>query len=254
MKNRIGTVKSILIYTVIILGGVILFALPFVHVDMPRVQPQLVELGKQLDSSEEVIDGQIKENRAFYDTGKISARDYITRNDSLTIKLAELRATNKKVYSAAAKELKVFDWSGPRQFWIGFGIRFPFVIYAVILSLMIVALNPQNKNLKRAFYFLQIFTWGIAVYLMCWVFWTSDDFPLKAYRYYIIASSIAIGFFMTFLFNWYKFKIHKQYLVIQRQFDFMHFDAKEEGLINPMKENLYDKKTEELVKEAIKDE
>lgn len=253
-KSRIGIVKSIFTYTIIILGGVAIFALPFFHVDMPRVIPKLKQLQDNLDSKEEELEIKIKENRTSYDEGIIEASAYVANDDKLHKRLSELQEKNKKIYKSEASKTKVFDWSGPRQFWLAFGIRIPLVIYALIVSLLIAAFTPSNKSLRISLGLLQVHTWGYATYAMIWVFWMDNDFDLKTYRYVFISSSLLVGVFVTLFFHWRKMKIQRMYKVIQRQFDFMHYDVKEKGYINSLKENQYDKDTAKLVKESIENE
>lgn len=233
------------------MGGVLISAPPFVHMDMPRTTPHMQAYGDKLDAMVVPIQSEIKSNRQKYDEGLQTAESYVANDDRLQFQLSEIQSKNSELYKAEAKRNKVFDWKNARQFWIGFGVRLPYVFYALMISLFIVAQRTKDWILKIAYFLLQTHCWGIATYLMIWVFWTSDDFDLRTYRYYFIASSFVAGACITLFFTWRKTKIQKLYKINRMAFRFMFDEVDQKDYVKPEERLNYRKDRLSVAKKAV---
>ena len=104
------------------------------------------------------------------------------------------------------------------------------------------------------FFTLQTFLYGIATYLMIWVFWNSQDFPLSTYRYAFISASVLIGFGLTSFITWYKFKIERLEGIARNLIRFTYSIEKLRGYILPEKITQYKKERTIVINKALEDE
>ncbi|MDB0610936.1 hypothetical protein PL371_03425 [Tenacibaculum maritimum] len=145
------------------------------------------ELEKEVDS----IDKELVSYREKYDNGNISAENYIEINDILSKRKEEIILRNKKLIKLKVDKERFFGWKTIRKFYVGLGVRLPFLFMSIIISFLIFKLETKDKYLKRALFFLQTSCYGLSFYYMLWVFWYSQDYSIVAYRWFFIAFSLS---------------------------------------------------------------
>lgn len=202
-KNRTER-ANILLYIIIIIGAVLIFTAPFWHIDLPKEHREITTLRKDLESKEKLLANEILDLRNSYTNGHITAEDYIIRSDAKNKALTELKESNFATVTKAIDERRILSWKSPRAFFLGFGIRLPYVLFSLIISLLILVRKDDSKHLNYAFSFLLVACWSISAYLMVWVFWDFQDYPLKTYRYAFILISILIGTACAFFISNYR--------------------------------------------------
>lgn len=205
-RNRIG-IANRLIHVIIILGAVLIFTAPFWHVDLPRERKEISILKEKLELGETMLANEMLDLRNKYDIGALSAKDYISLSDLKQNELLDLREVNSTIISEAIDKQRVLSWKSPRAFILGLGVRLPYVLFSLIISLLILVRKGDSKYLKYAFSFLQVACWSISAYLMIWVFWDFQDYSLKTYRYGFIAISILIGTACAYFISNYEMTI-----------------------------------------------
>ncbi len=184
-KNQIGN-KLFLKYSFFIIGGILLFVLPIIHIDFPKKNVEVEAYKTSLDKKINNIKIKIKNNRTAYDEGIIDAKKYIHINDKLLISLDKQSKINTKLYRDKVDSVRIFGWKTMRIFLVGLGIRLPYLFYSLIISYLITLIPQKNNFLKKALFFLQLASYTISFYLLIWCFWTSQDYPLHIYRVAII--------------------------------------------------------------------
>lgn len=184
-----------------------MFTAPFWHVELPRTTQQIAQFEEKLDATEQVIIDEITVLKDRYTTKTIAAEAFADLLLQKQDELKSLQEANAERLDAEIDKHRIFVWKNPRAFILGFGVRFPYVLFALLISLLVKWKSPQNRLIKNSLLFLQICAWGIATYLMIWVFWNSQDYSLKTYRYAFIAFSLLLGaactFFIAYLGRFY---------------------------------------------------
>lgn len=205
-KNRTGICR-IFLYTFIVLGAVLIFTAPFWHIGLPNETMEITAFRKKAQSKEEALSAKIDDLRAKYDSRRIAAEEFISLSDSNYKGLEELKEENDIIISKAIDEQRIFSWKSPRAFLLGLGVRLPYVLFSLVISLLIISRKNDPKHLKSAFLFLQVACWSISVYWMIWVFWDFQDYSLRTYRYAFISASILIGMACSYFLSNYHYSI-----------------------------------------------
>ncbi|WP_394749581.1 hypothetical protein [Spongiimicrobium salis] len=204
-KKSIKTSKIVL-SIFIALGAVFIFAAPLVHIEMPKKNPVVESYKKELRSKVTVIDDEIIYTKSQYEEGKITGdQAYNLIINELQPKRAKLIEDNDELIDNKIDEHRVFGWKTWRALANGWGIRLPYIFFAILISVFVFALNTKNKQLKISLFFLQMSTFTMAFYQQVYTFWPYRDLPLRAYRGTIIAVCILISlasiFFIRYLSN-----------------------------------------------------
>ncbi|WP_159292529.1 hypothetical protein [Tenacibaculum maritimum] len=196
-KTKIKTSFSLL-HALLIFAAITIFSIPLVHKLFPKKNSAVEIYKKELRKEVNDIETKIKENRLKYDNRVITAEYFIEINDVLTNERDVIESRNEELIKLKANQERFIGWLTVRKFFIGFGVRFPFLFLTVILSFLIYKLNTEEKYLKRALFFLQVSCYGLSFYFMFWVFWTSQDYPVSAYRVFFILFSLSAALFTVY--------------------------------------------------------
>lgn len=258
-KNRIeGTIvkNRLILFIGIFLGALIILVAPLVHISFPK-KNQVVEQYKEvLNQPVHKLKAKIVDLRSSYDEGGIPASEYIIENDKLNITLTELLATNKSLVKTKVDEARVFGWTTTRKFIIGFGIRLPFLIFSIIISMLIARDQTRVKNLKKAFFILQSACYTISFYVIIWCFWYVQDYPLEVYWFAMLTFCVVAGIFTTFAFRYYDSNLIK---IVKIKGSFLNFIVEIRNkhykpmLRKAMIQGLYDDEYQEEIKQETKE-
>lgn len=254
MKSLKGTNNFLLI-----IGVMILFIAPLIHIEFDKknhkVEAYKAKVNKQILKP---IEESLKTLRLGYEQRKISAENYITNKDKLDLKLLKAQQEYKKLVEIEKNKNRVFGWLTTRKFLIGFGIRFPYLLFSLIISYLISLINTKDKSLKRAFTFLQLALYTISGYVIIWCFWYSQDYPLSSYRFVAILLSALVSFLLYYFIRYTRVSLYaKNYKlkhIIRMLFDFILVDSKQEDFIKEEKKAYYKQRSTELVKNALDNE
>ncbi|BFP39544.1 hypothetical protein FGF1_03890 [Flavobacteriaceae bacterium GF1] len=236
------------------MGGVIIFTSPFWHIDFPRKTDHIKQFESKLAIGELKLEKEIELLRQQYENNVLTAEEYILSSEARQKELAALVKKNGEILKTEIDKNRIFVWKNPRAFLLGLGVRLPYVFFAIILSILISLINTNDIYLKRAFFLFQSFSYGIATYLMIWVFWTSQDFSLSAYRYAFIGTSLLVGTSLSYFLIWKRHKVARLEGIIRNLFDFIVFESKDKGFIKDERKPEYEKREEELVFDALDNE
>lgn len=217
-----------LIYVMVLLGAVIFIA-PLVHIDFPKKTATIVAYEKELESEIDRIHEYLAEAREQYDSGKINAESFVRLQDGLLKELQLQEEKNTELLTSKIDSERIFGWQTPRIFLVGFGIRLPYLLFSVIISLLILKIATTDRNLSRAFLLLQILCYTITFYELVWCFWYSQDYPLETYRVAIIGMCMLLAIGATYLVRYFKTASLHHKKIIRWLMDVVVFDARKEA-------------------------
>mgnify|MGYP006924537221 CR=1 FL=1 len=222
-KNQTeGTTKfqKIIIFSIILTGALIILVAPLIHMKFPVRNQEIVDYKNSLASKEKKIISKIQTLKTKYQSKEISAENYIIKQEKLAKEIEESINFNKTLLAKKIDSQRLFGWSSTRKFLIGFGIRLPYLILSLIISILVVENKRSHSGFKNGFFILQISCFAMAFYQLIWCFWSSDDFPMEVYWYAFLIFSIAIAVISSYFFRYYESNIDK---IIKLKGDFLDF-------------------------------
>ncbi len=258
-KNRTEKtiIKSrVVLFIGIFLGALIILVAPLVHIGLDKKNQKVEAYKKQLSRPVNDLQDKITALRADYDNGSVSAHDYVVGNDQLLNDLSIIETKNKTLIKAKVNEARVFGWTTTRKFIIGFGVRLPFLIFSIIISILIARERTRDKNLKKAFFLLQTSCYTISFYVIIWCFWYVQDYPLEVYWYAMLVFCILAGAFTTYSFRYYESNLIK---IVKLKGAFLNFIVEIRNkhykpmLRKAMIQGLYDEVYQEEIKQETKE-
>lgn len=238
------------------MGAIMLFIAPLVHIYFPKKNPVVEDYRAEIEVSVAELENDIITARSEYDKGIITAKEYLNKYDNLSIKKEQTEAKNQSLLTEKVESERVFGWKTIRIFLVAFGIRLPYLLFSIIISILIARIRTRDKNLSRTFFFLQTSCYSIAAYELVWVFWDSQDYPLDTYRFAIIALCVLVGFLCTFAFKYYESNVYK---IIKLKGSFLNFIVEIRNkhykpmLRKAMIQGLYDEVYQEEIKKETKE-
>lgn len=189
-KNQKIKTKRIFLIGIIILGAVLISTAPLLHMIFPKTNSELNAYKKDLALAVLKIENKLIDNRCNLENNNIDKERYLYDLDLLNIEKENIMKHNNEALDIFIDNNRVFGWKTTRVFAIGFGVRLPYLLLSLIISFLIFKIKTEEKYLKRCFFWLQVACYFICFYFMFWVFWTSQDFPLKVYRWIFIIISV----------------------------------------------------------------
>ncbi len=252
-KNRIGKIeilsnRAIGLFMICVLGAVIVLVTPLIHIYFPVKTMETVEYEELLASRSKEIDGQLISLKNQYNREAISSEAFVIENNLLQFRREKQTRENKEALVSFVESQRIFGWKSPRKFLIAFGLRLPYLFFAIIISWLVIKIKNEDKNLFNALFILQIGCYSSAFYQLVWVFWYSQDYSLKTYRVAVIAFCILAASFATYFMRYFKstniliFKTKIRYI--------MNLMAKQAVVKGHIKDE--DKYEEEIVYPALK--
>ena len=233
-----------------------IFIAPLVHIYFPKKNPDIEDYRADLQVSVIDLGNEITSIRSEYDQGLITANEYFNKYDNLIIDKEKAESENRSLLNDKVDSERVFGWKTIRIFLVGFGIRLPYLLFSIIISLLIARIRTRDINLSRTFFFLQTSCYSIATYELVWVFWDSQDYPIDTYRVAIIAMCVLVGFLCTYAFRYYESNVYK---IIKLKGSFMNFIVEIRNkhykpmLRKAMIQGLYDEVYQEEIKQETKE-
>ena len=233
-----------------------IFIAPLIHIEYPKKNSVVEEYKNQLEGSITVLDEGIVSLRSKYDNGTISAKEYFEQHDVLVAEKEAQESANKVLLKEKVDSERVFGWLTTRIFLVGFGIRLPYLLFSIIISLLIARINTRDENLLRTFFFLQVSCYSIAAYELVWVFWNFQDYPLETYRVAVIFMCIMVGFLCAYAFKYYESNVFK---IIKLKGSFLNFIVEIRNkhyrsmLKKAMIQGLYDEAYQKEIKQETKE-
>lgn len=191
------TAKRPFIFAIAIIGAVLIASAPFVHMAFPKTNPEVSTVKKNLQDQENLLLSRIDKAFVDFSEDRLDKDEFISETLALKEELKSHREIQSKTIKVAQDENRVFGWLTTRKWLIGFGVRLPYLFYSILLSYLFFALIRSGQFVTRAqrnaFKLLQVASYGISFYFLFWVFWTSQDFPVSAYRWAFIIASAILG-------------------------------------------------------------
>lgn len=233
-----------------------IFIAPLLHIEFSKKNPVVEKYKSELESSVTALDKGIVSLRSQYDNGTIAAKEYFDQYDELVAQRAVQKAENKVLLKEKVDSERVFGWLTTRIFLVGFGIRLPYLLFSIIISLLIARIHTRDDNLLRTFFFLQMSCYAIAAYELVWVFWNFQDYPLETYRIAIVFLCIVVGFLCAYAFKYYESNVFK---IIKLKGSFLNFIVEIRNkhykpmLKKAMIQGLYDEVYQEEIKQETKE-
>ncbi|TSE03494.1 hypothetical protein [Aquimarina algiphila] len=149
--------------------------------------------------------------KSEYIKNNISASSYLFELDKLNNSFDQIISCSKENVKIAKNEFKTFGFSSPRVFLIGFGIRFPYLIFSFIIlffSIYYSKSSDSNLYIKNALSFLYTVSFLISFYMIVWFMWTrSQDLPKLTYYILIGVISVLSTFIVICLSKYYNTSI-----------------------------------------------
>jgi len=239
MKSRIGA--SLRIHIIVILGAIFIFIAPLIHIELPKTNSKVESFKQSYEPLFKEIEFRRKEIRKQYNEGIISGDQKITQDDLLENEEKEFLVKYENELTKVKDNSRVFGWLTLRQFFIGFGIRLPYLFFTLLIVYLIYKIDTKDKYLNRTFIFLKIALFTISFYLIIWSFWDKQDFP-KGYYY---TTALFLGFIASLIvisFLEYRRTLEMKLKSIVRMFfDVIYKDIPDNDFIKPEKEIEYRK-------------
>jgi len=257
-KNRTeGITKNrAVLFIGIFLGALIILVAPLSHIGLSNKNEAVEKYKAELNQPIEELQEQLTALRSDYDNGIISAEGYIVGSDKINNTITTLKDNNKNLIKTKVDEARVFGWTTTRKFIIGFGIRLPFLIFSIIISMLIARNKSRDRNLKKAFFLLQTSCYAISFYVIIWCFWYVQDYPLEVYWYAMLAFCVLAGAFTTYAFRYYESNLIK---IVKLKGSFLNFIVEIRNnyykpmLRKAMIQGLYDEVYQEEIKKETKE-
>jgi len=247
-KNQLGA-KTIY-HLIILIGAILIFIAPLVHVYISKDNPSVVAYKKELSLKEKKYDNELIELRKKYDKRLLSAEKFIIQNDNLKALLTVQINKNNKLLKEKVDENRIFGWKTLRVFLVGFGIRLPYLLFSLIISFLIFKIKTDDKTLKKAFVYLQIGAYTTTFYNLAWCFWYSQDYPLETYRYAIIIVSALVATSVVYFISYRELFTMRLQKIVNALSRFTIIDARK--YIKPESEKEYVSGYIEAIKKSMK--
>jgi len=170
---------------------------------IPRYDEATLELERSILNNVTNLESQISKIKLDYKNGLITPIEFIERRDVADEKLNNLKMANEVSLIDLEKSRRFLGWRSERTFWVGFGVRFPLFVMAIIISILISNRQSDQKYRNSALFWLQATCYGMAFYQIIWCFWFSQDYPLSTYWLALFGFSLLAGTFITYQFRYY---------------------------------------------------
>ncbi|WNH09994.1 hypothetical protein [Thalassobellus suaedae] len=190
-KNQIRlSFKKTLTYIICIIGAVLIFIAPLVHIKFSKTNPVVESYKQELHDNIASIDNDLKALRLQYYSGN---QEYFTQYDNLISKRNATEIANDKLINLKIDENRIFGWKTLRSFLIGFGVRLPYLLIAFLVSYLITKQKTEDIYLKHCYNLLQVSLYGISLYLIIWCFWPHQDYNITTYLFAVLALCILVS-------------------------------------------------------------
>lgn len=184
--------KKIFIPVLLILGAVIIFTAPLLHIDFPKKQQNQIQFEKKIDAFNASQDNILCDLKYRLETDQISPLEYIEQLEEFQLNRGVASDLLEYNLDNIIDGNRVFGFRSMRIFLIGFGIRLPYILFsAIILFFFLYSKDKLKTNmyLYNAVRFLYSSSFLISFYVTIW-FLLPRDLPVTAYHILIGALSI----------------------------------------------------------------
>lgn len=186
------------------MGAIILLVAPLVHMALPKSNANVDLYEAQLEQHLKPLELQLERLTQEYATSDRPAKEYIAKYDQVASTIKSIKSKNDKLITLKTDASRYWGWKTKRTFWIGFGVRLPLLIMAIIISILIANRQSTEKNRDKALFILQTACYAIALYEVVWCFWYAQDYPLSTYWYALLIFTLLAGAFITYQFRYYR--------------------------------------------------
>lgn len=181
--------------------SILLFIGTLLYIEFPNNNTNTLGSSKnQISKAITILNNEIVMLVSLYDKDKLSAGEYLKQFDDLIARKKILLFENEIKENSEG----FFGRRSARFFLVGFAIRLPYLLFSIIISLLIVRIRTNDKNLFRTFFVVQISCYSIALYELVSVFWNFQDYSIETYRVAVIIMSLFIGFLCSHAFKSYE--------------------------------------------------
>lgn len=228
---------------------------PLLHIGFPKQNPVVEAYSNELDKSVQIFDDELILLRSQYDNKEISAETYILLTDSVKEKRASQESVNDELYDLKVEKERVFGWKTWRIFLIGFGIRVVYLFFSIMISILIILfVKPKKGALRNSLITLQVFCYTISIYVITWVFWPSQDYPIETYWIFMVIGSAILSLALVKFLMWYRFKVERLEYISRSWIAFSYNIEKVGKYIIPSKTQNYRKERTDLINESLDNE
>lgn len=197
--------KKTFISFIIILGAVIIFTAPLLHITFPKKPGYQVRFEDKIDKFNVDKDAELCNLKEELAQGMIAPRDYIKQVELFLID-REVEATLLDYQlENLIDENRIFGFKNMRIFLIGFGIRLPYLLFSTLIFFFFLYSKDKLKTniyLYNAVRFLYSISYLISFYMTIW-FLLPRDLPVTAYHILIGCLAILSTICSIFLIKYY---------------------------------------------------
>ncbi|KAA1243345.1 hypothetical protein [Aquimarina sp. RZ0] len=223
MTETKKTITSIFI----MLGAVVIFTAPLLHISFPKIPEYKVQFEGKIDRFNKVKNAELCNLKEELLLNKISPIDYIEQVELFEInREIEADLLNYQLDNLI-DENRIFGFKSMRIFLIGFGIRLPYILFSfVILFFFLYSKEKLKKSiyLYRAIIILYSISFFISFYLIIW-FLLPRDLPIPVYHILIGSLTILSTFTSIFLIKHY-YNRKSNFLLAFKIKELIHFITK----------------------------
>ncbi|WP_234859286.1 hypothetical protein [Aquimarina aquimarini] len=197
--------KKVFIPIFIVIGAIIIFIAPLLHINFPK-KPEAVKLfEKKIDDFNLLEDNKLCQLKGKLEVNKITYLEYIEQRESLDID----RSARTDLLNFQLKQIvnnhRVFGFRTLRVFLIGFGIRLPYILFSFIILFFFLYSRDKLKTniyLYRSVVILYTISFLISFYMTIW-FVLPQDLPVTAYHILIATLTILSSWSSIYLVKYY---------------------------------------------------
>ncbi|WP_281991556.1 hypothetical protein [Aquimarina aggregata] len=226
MKNQIQITetKKIIISFFILVGAVIIFTAPLLHIGFPKTPDYQKRFEDKIDSFNEIKDAELCDLKEALSQKKISPLDYIEEIELFGVnRRVETDLLNYQLDNLIDNN-RVFGFRSMRIFLIGFGIRLPYILFSFVILFFFLYSKKKLKTsiyLYRGVVVLYSISFFISFYLIIW-FLLPRDLPITAYHF-LIGILALLGSILSIYFSKYYFNRRSNLILSFKIKELLHF-------------------------------
>ncbi|WP_271783642.1 hypothetical protein [Aquimarina algiphila] len=219
--------KKIFIPILIIVGAVIIFTAPLLHINFPKKQNNQVLFEDKINNFNEVKDDELCNLKQALAQNEITPLEYIEQLESFEISRGVTSDLLDYELDNIIDENRVFGFKSMRLFLIGFGIRLPYIFFSFIILFFFLYSKDKLKadiSLYHSVRILYSISFLISFYMTIW-FLLPRDLPVTAYHILIGLLAISSTVCSIFLTKYYYNK-KSDFLLSFKVKELIHFITK----------------------------
>ncbi|MFD2589687.1 hypothetical protein ACFSTE_02525 [Aquimarina hainanensis] len=230
MKNQtqITETKKILIAILMVIGAVIIFTAPLLHIVFPKKPEYQVNFEDKINKFNKIKDAELCDLKEKQLKGIITPLEYIEQAESFQVD----RETQTALLNYQLKNLindnRIFGFKNMRIFLIGFGIRLPYIFFSTIILFFFLYSRDKLKSniyLYHSVRILYTISFLISFYMTIW-FLLPRDLPVTLYHLLIGTLSVLSTISSILIIKYYYNKKSNFIILAHKVKELIHFITK----------------------------